>query len=79
MTSGAERADPPPAAGTTAPTLALSTPELSPRLERVAALAGEIGGWLARPRVRLAMMGVVLLVIGGLVVTSSVWTLPLVC
>ena len=34
--------------------------------------------WLSRPRVRLTVTGVVLLTTGGLVVTSSVWTLPLV-
>lgn len=34
--------------------------------------------WLSRPRVRLAVTGVILLVIGGLQLTSSVWTLPLV-
>ena len=34
--------------------------------------------WLSRPRVRLTITGVILLLIGGLVMTSSVWTLPLV-
>jgi hypothetical protein len=34
--------------------------------------------WLSRPRVRLAVTGVALLVIGGLQLMSSVWTLPLV-
>lgn len=34
--------------------------------------------WLSRPRVRLALTGVTLLVIGGLQLMSSVWTLPLV-
>jgi hypothetical protein len=37
-----------------------------------------LGEWLSRPRVRLAVTGVVLLVVGGLQLTSSVWTLPLV-
>jgi hypothetical protein len=34
--------------------------------------------WLSRPRVRLAVSGVILLLVGGLQLTSSVWTLPLV-
>lgn len=34
--------------------------------------------WLARPRVRLALAGLALLAIGALVLSSSVWTLPLV-
>jgi hypothetical protein len=34
--------------------------------------------WLSRPRVRLTVTGVILLVIGGVIATSSVWTLPLV-
>jgi hypothetical protein len=34
--------------------------------------------WLCRPRVRLTLTGAALLLVGGLVVTSSVWTLPLV-
>jgi hypothetical protein len=34
--------------------------------------------WLSRPRVRLTITGVILLLSGGLLVNSSVWTLPLV-
>ena len=34
--------------------------------------------WLVRPRVRLTVTGAILLAIGGLLVKSSVWTLPLV-
>jgi hypothetical protein len=34
--------------------------------------------WLMRPRVRLSVTGVTLLFIGGLLLTNSVWTLPLV-
>ncbi len=37
-----------------------------------------LAAWLARPRVRLVVVGVILLLVGALVVTSSVWTLPLV-
>jgi hypothetical protein len=36
------------------------------------------GEWISRPRVRLAVSGLVLLFVGGLQLTSSVWTLPLV-
>ena len=42
------------------------------------ALTGWIGRQLARPRTRLAVIGVVLLVVAVLGITSSVWTLPLV-
>ncbi|MDQ6779228.1 MAG: hypothetical protein M3071_24060 [Actinomycetota bacterium] len=34
--------------------------------------------WLARPRVRLTVTGLSLVLVGGVFVTSSVWTLPLV-
>ena len=34
--------------------------------------------WLSRPRVRLAVIGAILLLAGGVLMTSSVWTLPLV-
>jgi hypothetical protein len=34
--------------------------------------------WVSQPRVRLALVGVLLLLIGGLVMASSVWTLPFV-
>jgi hypothetical protein len=40
--------------------------------------AGAAHAWLMRPRVRLTLVGVLLLVTGALVLTSSVWTLPLV-
>src|SRR5438270_12038548 len=34
--------------------------------------------WVLRPRVRLTLIGVGLLLIGGLMLINSVWTLPLV-
>ena len=46
--------------------------------ERVAGAARLTGHWMARPRVRLSLAGVLLLLIGGLFVTNSVWTLPVV-
>ena len=40
--------------------------------------AAEFYAWLMRPRVRLTLAGVLLLLVGGLIATNSVWTLPLV-
>lgn len=45
---------------------------------RLGSAAGSTARWLSRPRVRLTVIGVALLVIGGLVISNSVWTLPLV-
>ncbi len=44
----------------------------------LASIARSSWEWARRPRVRLALIGAMLLVIGGLVISSSVWTLPLV-
>ena len=46
--------------------------------DRVRADAASFYEWLSRPRVRLTVTGVILLLIAGLGVTSSVWPLPLV-
>ncbi len=46
--------------------------------ERVGSIARYTGQWVARPRVRLSLTGVLLLLIGGVLVTNSVWTLPVV-
>ncbi len=46
--------------------------------ERLAALVASFHAWLMRPRVRLSVIGVTLLLVGGLIVANSVWTLPLV-
>ena len=46
--------------------------------ERIAALAATFHAWLMRPRVRLSVIGVTLLLVGGLIMANSVWTLPLV-
>ena len=48
------------------------------RLDHLWMAATRFFDWLSRPRVRLTVTGVVLLLVGGLLVTSSVWTLPLV-
>ena len=46
--------------------------------ERITALAATFHAWLTRPRVRLSVIGVTLLLVGGLIMANSVWTLPLV-
>jgi hypothetical protein len=46
--------------------------------DRVGDIARYTGQWVARPRVRLSLTGVLLLLIGGILVTNSVWTLPVV-
>jgi hypothetical protein len=47
-------------------------------LERLPAAGAAFYEWLSRPRVRLTVTGVILLLIGALITPSSVWTLPLV-
>jgi hypothetical protein len=42
------------------------------------AVAGLVYRAMCRPRVRLTVIGAVLLLIGAVIVTSSVWTLPLI-
>jgi hypothetical protein len=66
--------DPQPPAEPSAPVAPLA---LRPRVEweRHVVTAGR---WLIRPRVRLALLGVLLLLIGAVWITSSVWTLPIV-
>jgi hypothetical protein len=46
--------------------------------ERVMAALSSFHDWVLRPRVRLTLIGVGLLLIGALMLTNSVWTLPLV-
>ncbi|HEY5430810.1 MAG TPA: hypothetical protein VIK04_16965, partial [Solirubrobacteraceae bacterium] len=55
-----------------------SAPHRSSWPARLRDLADAVGQWLARPPVRLALMGVLLLAIAGLFVANSFWTLPLV-
>jgi hypothetical protein len=47
-------------------------------VEPVTAVASEACAWLMRPRVRLCVIGGTLLLVGALMMTNSVWTLPLV-
>lgn len=46
--------------------------------ERLASTAQYTCQWMARPRVRLSLTGVLLLLIGAVFITNSVWTLPVV-
>jgi len=45
---------------------------------RLTSAAEATGSWASRPRVRLLLIGGTLLVLGGIFVTNSVWTLPIV-
>ncbi len=62
-------------AATPVPPPASPSPPWPDELRATAAL---FYAWLSRPRVRLTVTGVILLLIGGLLTTNSVWTLPLV-
>lgn len=68
--------EPQRAASTPEPPSATRSSPLWP--DQVLAVAAAFLAWLSRPRVRLAVIGAILLLIGGLFLTSSVWTLPLV-
>ncbi|HEX4009483.1 MAG TPA: hypothetical protein VHX62_05725 [Solirubrobacteraceae bacterium] len=65
--------------GSPVPESAEATPAALPTWRAELRLgAGAAHAWLMRPRVRLTLVGVLLLVTGALVLTNSVWTLPLV-
>jgi hypothetical protein len=49
----------------------------SPWPAHIRALGVELCGWAMRPRVRLTITGVILVLAGGVFATSSMWTLPL--
>jgi hypothetical protein len=49
-----------------------------PWADRLAQATATAHAWLMRPRVRLSVTGVLLLLIGVLLMANSVWTLPLV-
>jgi hypothetical protein len=59
---------------------AVSEPRPQPASWRadLTAVATASYNWLVRPRVRLSLTGVLLLLIGGVFISNSVWTLPLV-
>jgi hypothetical protein len=46
--------------------------------DELVAVAASFYHWLSRPRVRLTLTGAILLLIGGPIMTNSVWTMPLV-
>jgi hypothetical protein len=50
----------------------------TPSVEELSAVVSSIHAWLSRPRVRLIVTGAMLLLLDGLFLTNSVWTLPLV-
>jgi hypothetical protein len=68
------------AAAAEAPRTQVPPPPAPPLVtpEQVVAAAAAVAAWLARPRVRVTVIGALLLLIGGLMMTNSVWTLPLV-
>ena len=53
-------------------------PSSPPWAESLTTTASAFHRWLMRPRVRLTLIGALLLLVGGLIATNSVWTLPLV-
>jgi hypothetical protein len=70
--------EPPPKADAGGPTPVAPDAEASPWPDRALTVATAVMEWLSTPRVRLAVIGGILLMLGGLSMTSSVWTLPLV-
>jgi hypothetical protein len=50
----------------------------SPMWPALRAAGVDLAAWLMRPRVRLTLTGVLLLLVGGLIAPNTVWTLPLV-
>jgi hypothetical protein len=53
-------------------------PVSPPWADRLATVGATAHAWLMRPRVRVSVTGVLLLLIGVLLMANSVWTLPLV-
>ncbi len=66
----------PPAPAPAAP--AAAKPSTPPWADWLTATASSFHAWLLRPRVRLTLTGALLLLVGGLIATNTVWTLPLV-
>lgn len=50
----------------------------APWTDRLLAVATPSYRWLTQPRVRLSLSGGILLLVGGVLMTNSVWTLPVV-
>ena len=64
--------------GTGAETPGAAARHSHPALEQLLAAGEAFHHWILRPRVRLTVTGAALLLIGGLMMANSVWTLPLV-
>jgi len=73
-----EAAAAPSTAAATPATPAAAKPPTPAWAEWLTTTASSLYAWLIRPRVRLAVTGVLLLLVGGLIATNTVWTLPLV-
>jgi hypothetical protein len=71
-------AQPPAAAPAPAVLNPPAIPASPPWADRLAEATATAHAWLMRPRVRLSVTGVLLLLIGVLLMANSVWTLPLV-
>lgn len=71
---------PAPSEGAAPPSAApaAAKPTSPPWVDSLTAAAASFHAWLMRPRVRLTLTGVLLLLIGVLIATNTVWTLPLV-
>jgi hypothetical protein len=74
----AQSSDAQPSVDASLPPLPRTDPQSTLWPERLMAVAASFYEWLSQPRVRLTVTGVMLLVIGGLILPNSVWTLPLV-
>ncbi|MFZ1993005.1 MAG: hypothetical protein WAU75_02770, partial [Solirubrobacteraceae bacterium] len=61
-----------------AATPAAAKPSAPPWAYWLTSTSSSFYGWLMRPRVRLTVIGAMLLLVGGLIATNTVWTLPLV-
>jgi len=59
-------------------TPAAAQPTTPAWVDSLTSAAASFHAWLMRPRVRLTLTGVLLLLIGVLIATNTVWTLPLV-
>ena len=69
---------PAPPSATPAATPAAAKPSTPPWADVLTSGATSFYAWLMRPRVRLTLTGVLLLLVGGLIANNTVWTLPLV-
>ncbi|HWF72652.1 MAG TPA: hypothetical protein VG186_04860 [Solirubrobacteraceae bacterium] len=76
--SPAPAPEPKAAATPDATTANAASPRSTPWPDWLRHIAVSVCSWLSRPRVRLTVTGLILLLVGGVLVTSSVWTLPLV-